>query len=102
MRNLRNEVKSWQDKYLAALNREYDGISDDAARGNFLKEHLGSSEARVKLLALDKVYKWQFASGRPKLPAELEPILLKLISDPDKEVRKKTLGLAILRRMDSA
>lgn len=102
MRNLRIEVKSWQDRYLSALDRIYDGISDDGARGNFLKEHLGSSEARVKLLALDKVYKWQFASGKPKLPAELEPILLNLISDPDKEVKKKTLGLSILRRMDSA
>lgn len=102
MRNLRKEVELWQNKYLSALTREYDGIIDDAVRGNFLKEHLGSSEARVKLLALDKVYKWQFASGKPKLPAELEPILLKLISDPDKDVKKKTLGLNILRRMDSA
>ncbi len=102
MGNLRKEVESWQDKYLSALNIIYDGKSDDAARGDFLKEHLGSSEASVKLWALDKVYKWQFAPGRPKLPAELEPILLNLISDPDKEVKKKTLGLAILRRMDSA
>jgi len=102
MRNLRKEVELWQNKYLSALTREYDGIIDDAVRGNFLKEHLGSSEARVKLLALDMVYKWQFASGKPKLPAELEPILLKLISDPDKDVKKKTLGLSILRRMDSA
>ncbi len=102
MRNLRKEVEAWQVRYLSALDREYDGISDDVARGNFLKEHLGSSEARVKLLALDKVYKWQFASGKPKLPAELEPILLKLISDPDKDVKKKTLGLSILTRIDSA
>jgi len=102
MRNLRIEVKSWQVKYLSALEREYDGISDDAARGNFLKEHLGSSEARIKLLALDKIYKWQFASGRPKLPAALEPILLKLISYPDKDVRLKTAGLQVLRRMNSA
>ncbi|MBW7990568.1 MAG: hypothetical protein FVQ84_11215 [Planctomycetes bacterium] len=101
MGNLRKKVEVWQNKYLLALGRIYDGISDDAARGDFLKEHLGSSEARVKLLALDKVYKWQFASGKPKLPAELEPILLHLISDPDKEVKKKTLGLYILRRMDS-
>ncbi|MHC4105582.1 MAG: HEAT repeat domain-containing protein, partial [Planctomycetota bacterium] len=102
MSDLRKEVKALQDKYLSALDRIYDGISDDAARGNFLKEHLGNSEARVKLLALDKVYEWQFASGKPKLPAELEPILLNLIKDPDKEVKKKTLGLSILRRMDSA
>jgi len=102
MRQLKIEVKTWQDRYLSALDMIYDGKSDDAVRGNFLKEHLGSSEARIKLWALDKVYKWQFASGRPKLPAELEPILLDLISDLDKEVKLKTLGLSILRRMNSA
>jgi HEAT repeat protein len=101
MGKLRDEVKALQVQYLSALDRIYDGISDDAARGNFLKEHLGNSEARVKLWALDKVYKWQFASGRPKLPAALEPILLSLISDPDKDVRLKTAGLAVLRRMNS-
>jgi len=100
--NLRKEVKAWQDKYISALEREYDGLSDEAARGNFLKEHLADPEARVKLMALDKVYKWQFASGKPKLPAELEPILLKLISDPDKDVRLKTAGLSVLGRMNSA
>jgi hypothetical protein len=99
---LSDEVKKWQDQYLSALDREYDGISDDAARGKFLKEHLGNSEARVKLLALDKVYQWQFASGKPKLPAELEPILLNLIKDPDKDVRLKTAGLSVLGRMNSA
>ncbi len=101
MRQLRIEVKLWQDWYLSALDKIYDVMSDDGSRGNFLKEHLGNSEARIKLWALDKVYKWQFASGRPKLPAELEPILLNLISDPDKEVKLKTLGLSILRRLNS-
>ena len=102
MRQLIAEVKSWQDRYISMLERNYDGMSDDVQRGNFLKEHLGDSEVRIKLWALDKVYKWQFASGRPKLPADLEPILLKLISDPDKEVKLKTLGLSILWSMDSA
>jgi HEAT repeat protein len=101
MGQLRVEIESWQNRYLSMLNRNYDGMSDDVQRGNFLKEHLGDSEVRIKLWALDKVYKWQFASGRPKLPADLEPVLLKLISDPDKEIKLKTLGLSILRRMDS-
>ena len=101
MSDLRSEVESWQERYLSALDTIYDGMSDDAAKGNFLKKHLDNSEAIIKLWALDKVYKWQFASGRQKLPAELEPVLLKLISDPDKDVKLKTLGLAILRRLDS-
>ena len=102
MGNLRIEVQLWQDRYLSALNTIYDSMSDDAARGNSLKEYLSASEARIKLWALDKVYKWQFASGRQRLPAELEPILLKLISDPDKDVRLKTAGLSVLGRMNSA
>ncbi|MHC4105525.1 MAG: HEAT repeat domain-containing protein, partial [Planctomycetota bacterium] len=102
MRQLRMEVKSWQDKYLSSQGTIYDGLSDDVAKGNFLKGHLGNSEARIKLWALDKVYQWQFASGSSKLPAELEPILLNLISNPDTEVKLKTLGLVYLRRMDSA
>jgi HEAT repeat protein len=102
MRNLTNKVKSWQDRYLSLLDTIYDGMSEDADRGNFLKKHLSNSEARIKLWALDKVYKWQFASGAPKLPAELEPILLNLISDPDKDVRYKTAGLSFLTRMNSA
>lgn len=102
MGNLRNDVKKWQDLYLSALGKIYEGMSDDSARGNFLKEYLGKSEARIKLWALDNVYKWQFASGRSKLPAELEPILLNLISDADKDVKLKTLGLSYLGRMDSA
>lgn len=102
MSQLRKEVKKWQDLYLSALDKIYEGMSEDAARGKFLKEHLGNSEVRIKLWAIDKVYKWQFASGAPKLPVELEPILLNLISDPDKEVRRRTLGLSYLGRMDSA
>ncbi|MBN1804513.1 MAG: hypothetical protein JW837_04635 [Sedimentisphaerales bacterium] len=102
MRQLKGEVTKWQDKFLSALDTIYEGISDDAARGEFLKVHLGDSDARIKKWALDKVIKWQFASGTPKLPTELEPVLLSLIADPDKEVKLKTLGLTILRRMDSA
>jgi HEAT repeat protein len=102
MSNLRNDVEFWQNKYLSALDTIYDGMSDDSARGKFLIEHLGNSEVRIKLWALDKVYKWQFASNRPRLPTELEPILLKLISDPDKDVRLKTAGLSVLGRMNSA
>ncbi|MCP4261770.1 MAG: hypothetical protein GY774_30350 [Planctomycetes bacterium] len=102
MSQLRIEVESWQVLFLSSLDTIYDSKSDDADKGNFLKKYLGNSEARIKLWALDKVYKWQFASGRSKLPAELEPILLKLISDPDKDVKLKTLGLSYLSRMNSA
>jgi len=103
MRKMRDELNTWQSRYQSALGKIYDGISDDAARGKFLAEHLKSSEVVIKLWALDKVHQWRVASGTSKLPAdELEPILVKLISDPDREVRLKTAGLSSLRVMNSA
>jgi HEAT repeat protein len=103
MRKMRVELNSWQSRYQSALGKIYDGISDDGARGKFLAEHLGSSEAVIKLWALDKVHQWRVASGTSKLPTdELEPILVNLISDPDRDVRLKTAGLSSLRVMNSA
>ena len=103
MRKMRDELNSWQSRYQSALGKIYDGISDDIARGKFLAEHLKSTEAVIKLWALEKVHQWRVASGTSKLPTdELEPILVKLISDPDRDVRLKTAGLSSLRVMNSA
>ncbi len=103
MRKMRLELNSWRKRYLSALGKLYDDISDDAVRGKFLAEHLGSSEAVTKLWALEKVHQWRVASGTSKLPTdELGPILVNLISDPDRDVRLKTAGLSSLRVMNSA
>ena len=101
MRQMRVELNSWQSRYQSALDKIYDGISDDAVRGKFLAEHLGSSEAVIKLWALEKVSQWRKGTN-PKLPSDLEPLLVNLISDPDRDVRLKTAGLSSLRVMDSA
>ncbi len=101
MRQMRVELNSWQSRYQSALDKIYDGISDDAVRGKFLAEHLGSSEAVIKLWALEKVSQWRKGTN-PKLPSALEPILVNLISDPDRDVRFKTAGLSSLRVMNSA
>jgi HEAT repeat protein len=96
MRQMRVELNSWQKRYLTELSKRYDGISDDAVRGRFLAEHLGSSEAITKLWALEKVSQWRKGTN-PKLPTELlEPILVNLISDPDRDVRLKIAGLLSL------
>jgi len=96
MRLMRVELNSWQSRYKSALDKIYIGISDDVARGKFLAKHLGSSESVIKLWALEKVYQWRVAPGTPKLPPDLEPILVNLISDPDRDVRLKTAGLLSL------
>jgi len=96
MRALRNELTRWRDSYLAALDRIYDNISEDAAKSKLLVKHLGSSEAAERSWALDKVYKLRVAPGS-KLPEELGPILISLISDPNRDVRLKTAELLALK-----
>lgn len=96
LREMRTKLNSWQKRYLTELSKRYNGISDDTARGKFLAEHLGSSEAITKLWALEKVSQWRKGTN-PKLPTELlEPILVNLISDPDRDVRLKIAGLLSL------
>ncbi|MGD8499608.1 MAG: hypothetical protein PVJ86_03120 [Phycisphaerales bacterium] len=103
MREIRAELDWWQKSYLAVLGKTYKGISDDTVRGSFLAEYLRSPKAAVKLWALEKVYEWRVASGASKLPPELGPILVGLISDQDKNVRLKTAELlALLQELDSA
>lgn len=96
LREMRTQLNSWQKRYLTELSKRYDGISDDTARGKFLAEHLGSSEAITRLWALEKVSQWRKGTN-PKLPtALLEPILVNLISDADRDVRLKTATLLSL------
>jgi HEAT repeat protein len=96
LREMRTKLNSWQKRYLTELSKRYDGISDDTARGKFLAEHLGSSEAITRLWALEKVSQWRKGTN-PKLPtALLEPILVNLISDADRNVRLKTATLLSL------
>ncbi|MHC4556565.1 MAG: HEAT repeat domain-containing protein, partial [Planctomycetota bacterium] len=103
MRQIRADLDWWQKSYLTVLGKTYSGISDDAARGKFLVEYLGSPKAAVKLWALEEVYKWRQGTN-PNLPRdELEPILIGLISDQDKDVRLKTATLlSLMRELNSA
>jgi HEAT repeat protein len=99
---LEAELDMWRQLYLSALDKIYDGISDDTVRGIFLAEHLGSSKVPVRLWALEKVVQWRKGTS-PKLPAELEPILVNLISDQDRDVRLKTAGLlSLMGELNSA
>ncbi len=103
MRKMRGKLNLWQKRYLSALEKIYVGISDDTVRGKFLVEHLGGSEAVIKLWALEKVDQWSKGTN-PKSPAEqLEPILVNLISDSDRKVRLKTaMLLSLMVHLNSA
>ncbi|MHC4173022.1 MAG: HEAT repeat domain-containing protein [Planctomycetota bacterium] len=103
MRKMQIESKSWQDRYLSALDKMYNGISDDTARGEFLDKYLRDTEAVVRLWALEKVRQWRVAPGTSKLPPKLEPILVNLISDQDTAVRLKTAKLlSLMGELNSA
>jgi HEAT repeat protein len=102
MRELKKESDSWQERYLQSLEEIYNGISDDKAKGQFLVQPLGDSKEIIRLWALEKVSQWR-KSTRPKLPAELGPILVDLISDEDRDVRLKTAKLlSLMGELNSA
>jgi HEAT repeat protein len=86
MVRLEKERDLWRRMYLGALDRIYDGLADDAGRGKLLTEYLGSSEAAVRLWALDKVSQWRMGT-QAKLPAEIGPALVKLVTDNDRSIR---------------
>jgi len=87
------ELDSLGKSYLALLARAYKDMSDDAKKGKFLAEYLGSSKAPVKLWALEEADQWRKGTT-PNFPRErLEPILIGLIADSDRDVRLRTAEL---------
>ncbi|UCC96303.1 MAG: hypothetical protein JSW66_10700 [Phycisphaerales bacterium] len=102
IRLMRNDLEFWRGGYLAALGKLYGAVGDDAAKGVFLDEHLRSPKAEVRLWALERAYEWRVAPGA-KLPEKLGPVLISLISDPDKAVRLETAAvLSVMGEINSA
>ncbi|MHC4791832.1 MAG: hypothetical protein ACYS8Y_10440, partial [Planctomycetota bacterium] len=104
IRRLGTELDVLQQLYLAALDEYYHSISDDAAaaKGQFLAEHLCSSKKVVRLWALEMVSQWRRGTN-PKLPGELGPILISLVSDQDRDVRLETAKLlSLMAELNSA
>jgi HEAT repeat protein len=93
--DLEKERDQWRKLYLGSLDRIYEGISDEGQRGKFLIEQLSNSESRIRLWALDKVSQWRIGT-QSKLPAELGPVLVKLISSDNRDVRLATAKLLSL------
>jgi HEAT repeat protein len=102
MRRLEAELDLWRKLYLSALDKIYDGISDDTAKGQFLAEHLGDTKEIVRLWALEKVSQWRVGT-KSELPVELGPILVNLVSDQNRDVRLKTARLlSLMGQLDSS
>ena len=99
IRKLRDESGMWQERYLSALDEIYNNMKDDTVKGKFLAKHLDDSEVVVRLWALDKVYQDRVGGKpNPKLTDEVGSILVKLISDQNRDVRlriAKVLALMV-------
>ncbi len=103
MREIKAELTLWKGKYLSSYLDTIYGLKDDAAKGKFLAENLVDSRAVVRLWALEKVRESRVAPGPQKLPAELEPILINLISDKDRDIRLKAAEvLSFMVELNSA
>jgi len=93
--DLEKERELWRKLYISSLDRIYEGLSDEGQRGKFLIEQLGNSEPTIRLWALGKVSQWRIGT-QSKLPAELGPVLMKLISNDNRDVRLATAKLLSL------
>jgi HEAT repeat protein len=90
------KLAAWKMRYLEALDKIYEGLTEDSLKGEFLAKHLIDSETIVKSWALDKVRE-DVLSTNPLPSTELfGPTLLELISFPNKDVRLKTAKLLSL------
>lgn len=102
MDELDRQCGKWRDLYLSSLEQIYQGIDDSVQRGRFLVEHLSRTETAVKLWTLSKVEQWRKGTN-PRLPGEVEPVLLKLISDDNRDIRLQTAGLlSLMEYLNSA
>jgi len=84
------ELKDWERDYVTLLARMHKNLTDDTLKGKFLAEHLASSKVTVKLWAMEEALRWWKGTARSFPSEQLEPILIALISDPDKDVRLRT------------
>jgi HEAT repeat protein len=92
---LEKERDQWRKLYLGSLDRIYEGLGEEGQRGKFLIEQLNNSESMIRLWALDKVSQWRIGT-QSKLPAELGPVLIKLVSSDNRDVRLATAKLLSL------
>jgi HEAT repeat protein len=92
IRELEGELNWWKAQLLEVLDSGYKMIEDDVAKGRFLAERLVSPKKAIKLWALTEVSEWHKGTN-PKLPDELGPVLVDLVSDAERDVRLRVAKL---------
>lgn len=89
IRQLREQIQFWQKRYLDSLDKVYASIEGDGARGDFLSERISDSDSMVRQWAVARVYQGWLGTAidKSQLLKKVEPGLILLISDPDRDVR---------------
>ncbi len=95
LESLQAELESSQKFILGLLEKIYRGINDNTEKGKFLVEYLKDPKPDVKLWALEQVEIEKRSTNPIELPVEINPILLNLISNQDRNVRLKTAELLV-------
>ena len=95
MRQMETELNLWQGRYLTALDMIYESFADDQQRGQFLTQQLKGPDPVIRLWALKRVAQWRIGT-KSKLPEEINPLLIGLISDADSNVRLSDARLLAL------
>ncbi|MHC5076965.1 MAG: HEAT repeat domain-containing protein, partial [Planctomycetota bacterium] len=99
---LQTEIQQWQQLYMSSLDKIYNGLADDSVIVKFLSEHLNGQQPVVKLWALEQISEWRVGTSS-KLPTELGPLLMNLVSDEDRTVRLRTARLlSLMGQLSSA
>jgi len=103
IRQLQAELDSSRKSFLTLLEKMYRGISDDTEKGKFLIEYLKDPKPEVQRWALGQIEIEKRSTNPIDLPNEINPVLLTLISNQDRNVRLKTAELLInMRGLNSA
>ncbi len=102
---LKSERDSWRQKYLATLDDVYARLgTDGAARIEFLARYLVGARPEERLWAVSKVSLWLHGTEpKSNVRSDLGPLLIKLISDENGQVRLNTARvLALMPELDSS
>ena len=103
IQQLKSERDSWRQKYLATLDQLYGQVgADTAARITFLAQYLSGPQSEERLWAVSKVSQWLHGTEpKSNVRTELGPLLIKLISDENGQVRLNVARvLALMPELD--
>ncbi len=92
LRQLNIDMEKIRAEHLAVLEDLYQFKTVNNGRKEFLLEQLQSSQAKVRLWALDKVSQWKNST---KLPDEFSPVLIDMIADNSWQVRSSVADLLV-------